>query len=1157
MASDELHRTVAAKTVPTDPSTAEGTARSSGTSVPQVPGYEVLAELGRGGMGVVYHAKQVKLNRDVALKMVLGADRAGPKEVIRFLAEAEAVAAVRHPNVVQVYDYGESDGRPFMALEHLSGGTLAARLAGCGRLDAADAVDVLMKLAAGVEAAHAQGIVHRDLKPGNVLFDDAGEPKITDFGLAKRDSNSDLTKSNTVMGTPAYMAPEQAKGESKFVGPTADVWALGGILYQCLTGITPFRGDDAWSILHNVLTADPVPPRKLVAAIPTDLEQVCLKCLRKEPHERYATAEAFAADLENVRTGRPVSARPVGMLERSRKWVRRNPLPAAFGGAFLVVLGGLIVSLAIQVRSAERRAETEASLRKNEEVARKDAERLATENAALANAERDRRLEADLAKAGAKAELGRANQVTDFLTSLFQSSDPLDIFGENLFPRNWKEEQKLTARDFLDRATVRFKSSLTDQPLVRARLLAALGASYSNIGLYDQAKPLLVEALWIRAGRLPADDPDVSQSEMDLGKFDLDQGDSPGAEARFRRVLAAREKSGLTPVERARYEFHIAYAMCLSFKPESIPLFRKVIATRTEHLGPDHPHTVFAKMGIVACMTDQFRNVLEVPILVNQITESLARQSDNRFRTIGQGIALYQQGLVQLFTSRIIPNDALQRAAIARAAVLFRKAIEVSETTLPKDHLYVTFYRWTLAQCLADIDDVAALREYAETDRAIQSGVGYAHPRALLFAESYADFLMTHGKSKDVPPLLELLRTANRARFGAENAWRPFLLAMQAQFARRRGQPAEATASTRELHRCLTTGPVIWSRYLLQRLFDLQWDLIRRNEFALASDLAVAMQPVVESRAADDPSEVVLGRFLRAVLKGSQSGWAEVADEIERICKQVDVVRQVFGAEWEVRIFDYGFLIAKLRGDWPRAEGYARKALSVAQSVNLYGDVIDMNFAIAQTLLERNRGRDAIAYIEKAIAVTRQNQTNSANEGNRTVILAAVHLLNGDLSSYKTVLKRLIARRIETKDAAFDPYIAWIGALHPVGIAEPAVLIAAREQPDSGAANLLALRRGETLYNRSNRFFLALSPNPINRILVAYDLFQTGYRGAADHLLRSVEAMIVRDTPSAERPYAAIATGWTVRIQAQFLAAELRTKMASAELAPPPRPVSK
>ena len=225
-----------------------------------VPGYELLEPLGEGGMGQVWKARQVKLNRLVAVKMILGDQRAGSKELIRFLAEAEAVAAVKHPHVVQVYEYGEANGRPFLAMEYLPGGSLADRLERTGRLEPKAAAELVATLAGAVQAAHDLGIVHRDLKPGNVLFDERGQPKVTDFGLAKRAGGSDLTATQAVMGTPAYMAPEQARGETKFVGPQADVYSLGVILYECLTGTRPFADPDQIALLRKVAEDEPERP---------------------------------------------------------------------------------------------------------------------------------------------------------------------------------------------------------------------------------------------------------------------------------------------------------------------------------------------------------------------------------------------------------------------------------------------------------------------------------------------------------------------------------------------------------------------------------------------------------------------------------------------------------------------------------------------------------------------------------------------------------------------------------------------------------------------------------------------------------------------------------------------------------------------------------
>jgi eukaryotic-like serine/threonine-protein kinase len=266
------------------------------------PGYELLETLGEGGMGTVYKARQSRLNRLVALKVVLGGRRAGPKDLIRFLAEAEAVASIKHPHVVQVHEYGEADGHPFLAMEYLPWGTLADRLKLDGRLEPREAAELLAKLARAVHAAHDQGIVHRDLKSANVLFDAqdfgglefAGEPKIIDFGLAKRSVGIDLTRTQAVMGTPAYMSPEQARGETKFVGPPADIYALGVILYECLTAKRPFQDADTHVLLRQVIEDAPKPPTRHVPDLSRDLELIVLKCLAKDPTDRYLPLSTWA-----------------------------------------------------------------------------------------------------------------------------------------------------------------------------------------------------------------------------------------------------------------------------------------------------------------------------------------------------------------------------------------------------------------------------------------------------------------------------------------------------------------------------------------------------------------------------------------------------------------------------------------------------------------------------------------------------------------------------------------------------------------------------------------------------------------------------------------------------------------------------------------------
>jgi tetratricopeptide (TPR) repeat protein len=355
---------------------------------PEVPGYQVLEELGRGGMGVVYKARQIGLDRVVALKMILAGACAGPEDRARFRTEAEAIARLQHPHIIQIHEVGEYAGRPFYSLEFCPGGSLERKLAGTP-LPPQEAAALTEQLARAMAAAHQKGVIHRDLKPANVLLAEDGTPRISDFGLAKRLDATGQTGTGAVLGTPSYMAPEQAAGQGRVVGPAADVYALGAILYELLTGRPPFRAATPLDTVFQVLSDEPVPPRRLQPKVPRDLEIICLKCLQKEPHRRYGSAEALADDLRRFLDGQAITARPVSSIERAWRWCRRNPIVAALAAAVVVsLLAGIGTATLFAVRAwaGEKQARAEKQRADEEAVAARRQEQLAQEQRRRAEA---------------------------------------------------------------------------------------------------------------------------------------------------------------------------------------------------------------------------------------------------------------------------------------------------------------------------------------------------------------------------------------------------------------------------------------------------------------------------------------------------------------------------------------------------------------------------------------------------------------------------------------------------------------------------------------------------------------------------------------------------------------------------------------------------
>jgi serine/threonine protein kinase len=481
-----------------------GKATTRNFTVRYVGDYELLEEVARGGMGVVYKARQLTLNRTVALKMILAGELALPEEVQRFRLEAEAAANLDHPNIVPIYEVGTHEGQPYFSMKLVDGGNLSqhrSRLADRPR----EAARLLAAVARAVHYAHQRGLLHRDLKPANILLNvgqafqpDSSHvrlesltyaPMITDFGLAKRvavqgrpggeaggngPSAASLTHSGTTVGTPSYMAPEQASGRKGALTTAADVYSLGAILYELLTGRPPFKADTPLNTLLEVLHREPVPPRTLRPGVDRDLETICLKCLQKEPGKRYATASALADDLERFLKGEPIQARPVGPLGRAGRWCRRNPALAAAAGLAGAALAAVVVVSCLYAVAESRHAARLAG----EEVQLQQALDAAQRNAQEAQ---QRAAEVERERARAEESFRQAHQAVNDITRLSE--------GLAQLPGGQPLRKRVLA------TALKYYQNFLDQRGDDPRLRAELADAYSRAGFINDATGAKTDAL--------------------------------------------------------------------------------------------------------------------------------------------------------------------------------------------------------------------------------------------------------------------------------------------------------------------------------------------------------------------------------------------------------------------------------------------------------------------------------------------------------------------------------------------------------------------------------------------------------------------------------------------------------------------------------------
>jgi eukaryotic-like serine/threonine-protein kinase len=662
--------------------------------VPAVAGYEIIQELGRGGMGVVYLARQIRLNRMVAIKMILAGGQAGDEELARFRAEAEAVARLQHPNIVQIHEVGEQDGRPFFVLEYVDGGSLDRMLAGTPQL-ARPAAELVEALARAMHLAHQKGVVHRDLKPANVLLSVGQaallatggtgkqgclpyEPKVTDFGLAKRlDLSLAATRTGAIMGTPSYMAPEQALGRNEEVGPAADVYALGAILYECLTGRPPFRGESPLDTLQQVVASEPVAPRQLQPKVSRDLETVCLKCLQKEPRKRYASALEMAEDLRRFLNNEPIRARPVGPAGRLWRWCRRNPAVASLVAALaLGTVGGLVVMTGLYLHAREQTQQAEQ--------------------------QRDR------AEESFRQTLG---VVDKYLTNVGESAE-LKAVGLERFRRRLL----VTAQEFYERFTrerggdPRLRANLGDAYNRLGFISAALGESENAAEMYGRTQGVFAGLV-----RDHPNNPDylaeLARSHHDLAATCNPMGRQQEAEANYMEARRLREQLVKDHPNESRYQAELAqtvnnFAILYNQsgrQAEAEASFREADALR-DRLARAHPEIPSYQDDLAESLAIRGVRLMERGEL------GPARESHEQARRICAGLTQAHQG-VPRYRSHLARSlfhlaqlDGLQGRK-AQAVKGYQHAEELFRQ-LAREHPYVLDYQNQWATSLLNRGEV-------------------------------------------------------------------------------------------------------------------------------------------------------------------------------------------------------------------------------------------------------------------------------------------------------------------------------------------------------------------------------------------------------------------------------------------------------------------
>jgi len=757
--------------------------RAGSSGLPVVAGYELLVPLGRGGMGVVYQARHITSGRMVALKMFLGGAHTRLSDLARFKTEAEAVALLAHPQIVQIEEVGEYGGWAYFALEFVAGGSLAYQLA--GRPQSANPAARLVESVAHTMAyAHERGIVHRDLKPANILLTPGGSPKITDFGLAKRLDlepetcpSRSRTQTGDVLGTPSYMAPEQTTGRTEDVGTVTDVYALGAILYECLTGRPPFQASTPLDTLLQVRDDDPVSPRRLVPSVPRNLDTICLKCLQKEPHRRYQSAAGLAEDLRRFLAGEPIRARPASLLERTVRWARRRKATAALISLSASALVAVIVlgawhqaqlqsyntqlqterDVAEQARELAQTKETEALQKKNEAEAHFRSALAAVQQMLVRVSEEDDRLAHE-----PRMELVRSKLLEDALRFyqglLKQRPDSPEVRREiaNTLIRVGDNRKRLGQQSASEEAynkAIEVFHSLSDEFPKEPNHRHDLAGCYTNLGnllanttRIDEAERSLQQARAIQqelVKELPASTKfrvALAGNEHNMGTLLARSRRLPEAEQVLRQALEQRRRLANEFPHEARYRQDLArtlynLARVLDLAGRSIdaePVSRQALDLQ-KRLAEEFPRDPYYRLelagshNILASALDNLGRLTDAESQYLQSRALLERLVDEFPRMVAyrQELAYCHNNLAMLLERNGRPQDAEQ--SYRRGMDLLQRLVDESPG-IPGLQNELGRITASLAELFLEKGELANARQFGERAVRHQKAALKLHP---------------------------------------------------------------------------------------------------------------------------------------------------------------------------------------------------------------------------------------------------------------------------------------------------------------------------------------------------------------------------------------------------------------------------------------------